>query len=588
MDNIVVNCSSLYNIDFSCAIFYKVDHPEMEMLLFLNDKASISSNKEHRKYISRLAVPLFEWEKDKDGSWKMLHYPIEAIGSLDEFLLTIERAIDPIVMYIENGGGTSTNVEETFHTIERALRTEFCGASFDPIRAYSVVILEVVRRVLKSREDVSLRLCGSIYEGNFKGRAYNQALLAIYNDIKTNHRAKTVLFVKGGKILVRHNTEWRSYNSACLDVEGLRLINMNDHSSYVFALQELLSDELLTGIRLTGPLELLLFMQFGFCADLPSYVSAKFTDRMAPGVEYISPVSVVDPNRVSIEAGGHGFRLNPSGYSLLDYCRNSNSTVIMMLRGMFAEPEIQLSDLTEWFEIINNYPRADEKISESQGSIRKIIAEKRRAARLLFRNLKTSDHPKEDMYDVSSVDLGIKVLKFMGMLSVVRESLSPHNNVVVNESFAEVLVSNGFLKNKEVQTLQIVSCFDAMFYFSITLFRKIGQNQETLDKMISSYAEHRESVCRLGKFEIGAKSVALYEEYGAVVSLNRVLELVVYEYYSFLIFMLTSVLKANIFTSSLFFGFESYCENIGWILKRRGENRCLFYEPVFYVDIDHE
>jgi hypothetical protein len=583
MGKIVVNCSSIYNIDFSCAVFYKICQPDLDLLFYLNDKATISKNSANRKYISRLAIPLFEWEKDNEGNWKVLHYPLEQIESLSEFLYILEKATNTIKDFANIDRVKSNNVQNTLEVINNKIRHEFIDKEFNSILAYSILISEITKRTLKLNEDIDIHFYGGIYEGTVKNEIHNKALLSIYNYLYSNSYIKSISFIQGGKISVNINNQWLDYDGASLDNDGLRLINKSNNSFHVISLNELNSNFLNNYIRFIGPLETLLFMQLGFCADLPSYSSAQFTNNKLDNAEYISPISVTDISRVSKKYGGKGFRLIPSGYSLLDYHHDANSNVMNLIRGILKDPKIELEHLDEWFDLINNYPRVDEKISESQSSIKRIISAKEKDFRLAFRDMQINNKvSSEDFGFFSVIDFGIRVLKLMAILNTIRESLSPYNKITISDAFLTYLEEIGFSSNNKIQTSVIVSYYDRIYNYSILLFQNINLDKISLQEITSKHLTYYDLVKHLQPFPINSKSTEMYDNNSVIASLNKVLAIISYEYYTFIVFLLTSVLKANIFNAAFCLGFEDYYTNIKSIIEKRASDKFLHYKPIFF------
>ena len=127
----VIECSSIYAIDFAAVVFSAVLHDcSMQYRIFLNERANIDSLA--RRYISRLAVPTLRWEVDPNEQLRQIHMPIENLDYC-EFLNAVKTAAESYSF------GRVNTTDERNETIENIISSR-CRLEADSIDHYIAFI----------------------------------------------------------------------------------------------------------------------------------------------------------------------------------------------------------------------------------------------------------------------------------------------------------------------------------------------------------------------------------------------------------------------------------------------------------------
>jgi hypothetical protein len=139
-------------------------------------------------------------------------------------------------------------------------------------------------------------------------------------------------------------------------------------------------------VELRGPLDLAYLAQLGEPVHLPWYYDEMNDTPVQHDIvvrEVLSPVSVASPVRASILAGGDGRRLDPSGYTLLDFDHPTIEAFIAGLVGYTTSHE--RLDLDGWRHLMANYPITRQRALKSQevtrGYVASMVQDARRVAR---------------------------------------------------------------------------------------------------------------------------------------------------------------------------------------------------------------
>ena len=283
-------------------------------------------------------------------------------------------------------------------------------------------------------------LCYEDYLSSSQGQAAcRAALAAIRSEIERNARQLpcAVAFVRGGYIALkfgdnRHELRLGHFDGnrldiydeareICLHIVNASEVNLSIHGSVVLDTFE---------VELRGPLLQSFLAQIGTLIDAPWYLDN--VERIESGerrivatglveaVEAISPVSTSDNTRVSVWAGGQGLRLSPSGYSLIHYRSNSALRLIRALARL--PPSIEFDDLEDWRHLLENYPRADQKLLKSQDGINQYLAIKTAEN---YRRLMTSNLQGFEIFqtaDCGIVSLGKRMSELIALIKCTRAS----------------------------------------------------------------------------------------------------------------------------------------------------------------------
>ncbi|MDE7423564.1 MAG: hypothetical protein K2N51_07720, partial [Lachnospiraceae bacterium] len=91
----VIECSSVYAIDFAAVIYSIISGGDDEYILYINDVADTKS--EYRQFISRLALPTLDWKLDPQGQLRQVHIPIENLQK-EEFIENVCKAFESYII----------------------------------------------------------------------------------------------------------------------------------------------------------------------------------------------------------------------------------------------------------------------------------------------------------------------------------------------------------------------------------------------------------------------------------------------------------------------------------------------------------
>ena len=254
-----------------------------------------------------------------------------------------------------------------------------------------------------------------------------------------------------------------------------------------------------------------------------------------------------------------------------------------IIRGVFNEKDIEWDDLEEWFYLANNYPRSDEKVSENQNNIQKIITEKEKSIRLKLRKgTIIGDLGFVNVSTLSSIQLGQVLIGQIAFLNHLRESLSPYTMISFHNNVIKYLEDCNFVSNNVFQTSKFIDLFKQLFKYSQALFINIGLNSSKLNQMDLNFQSRLKKISSIKEFEMNLKSSEAYDNYSSLLTIIKLYDLILEEYYTFTVFFLSSALKANILTSTFCFGFEDYFKNINSIIQLREDKKQLYYQPNFF------
>ena len=345
----IVECSSIYAIDYAAVIFSVLDGDKYEYELYLNDVADVKS--EFRKYISRLSLPTLKYEIDPQGNLRQVHIPIEDVTPM-EFLDAVKEACRSYSL-LDTGNIFKLNVIDR---LELEIENFSLHTSLDCYKRLIEIIIEAVCGI-----EISVARFGGIRNG------YNVEICKLFwNDILSNIGKLNdgkYKFIKGGRIEFFENEQWIGVKQFIKNNGGI-VFRTSDGKLYDSS--EIDSSE---NIRYRGPLETILLSYFGQLIDFPWYLGGEvsFSPQSDWGIEYISPISTSSIERTSKKIKGNGMRLIPSGYSLIDY---SSNRVLDLIGNIYNENcQISEADLTSWKEIVNNYPVTSQKLAKSQTSV---------------------------------------------------------------------------------------------------------------------------------------------------------------------------------------------------------------------------
>lgn len=552
----IIECSSIYAIDFAAVIYSIISSNDDEYIIYINDVADTKS--EYRKFISRLAIPTFDWKLDPQGQLRQVHIPIENLQK-EEFIQNVCKAFESYCV-----AETVKEEDNYFRIFKRKLYERVSSCNDCGIDAYKELIKLIIELVTGKGIDIenfaNIRMEGDYsHAKTFMQDIYNEILELPLGNYK---------FVKGGKIEKYIGNKWISINK--FSKREKIYFYGNDEKIYTF--EELISTK---KIRFRGPLETIFLCQYGILIDLPWYLNADLSDNpdfKYVGEEYISPISVTSLKRASRKVNGEGKRLIPSGYSLIEY---ESDKVLRLLEKLYKEgKKVQSEDLKDWKNLINNYPVVFQKIAKSQTSVHEfcnILVDSR------FKK-NTNGLLVEKIIYKNYVTLGEKLVDtcvLMKLLRTISNHKSPYyckidyvNNFYLSAD-REVCLSELFL-----DILMIVNkCLDFFAFFqfkvktAIECKFELKKNESVFTQSFSSY----ENMFTDGGF------------YRVVSKIEGKLKRCLYTYYELAIFISGVLLKANIFAGYCLLG-EEYNWCIENIFSQR-EIKKLYFKPI-YIERD--
>lgn len=138
---LILECSSIYAIDFAEVVFSALDNREYDYILYLNNIAD--TNSEFRQYISRLSIPTMNWEVDAHGCLRQIHLSIENINK-DQFLHNLNQATTSYLKYFSDN---SCQIE-FLHNLKKDIEKE---CSDDGMDCYKKLIQQIIAVVCNKR-----------------------------------------------------------------------------------------------------------------------------------------------------------------------------------------------------------------------------------------------------------------------------------------------------------------------------------------------------------------------------------------------------------------------------------------------------
>ena len=548
----VIECSSIYAIDFAAVIYSIISGGDDEYILYINDVADTKS--EYRQFISRLALPTLDWKLDPQGQLRQVHIPIENLQK-EEFIENVCKAFESYV--ISEGINGKDNY---FNIFKNKLYEKILKCNDGGVEAYKELIKLIIELVTGKKIDVvnfsDIRIEGDYSRAKFfMQNVYDDILELPLGDFK---------FLKGGKIEIYIDDEWISISKFSKYEEVL--FYGNDGKIYSF--EELLFTE---KIRFRGPLETVFLCQYGILIDLPWYLDADISispDFEHVGEEYISPISVASRKRVSRKVNGDGRRLVPSGYSLIEYESNK---VLMLLKKIYKEDRmIEVEDLRDWKNLINNYPVTFQKIAKSQTSVHEmcnIFIDSR------FKKI-TNGLSLEKIVYKNYITLGEKLVDVcmsLKLLRIISNRKSPY--------YCRVDYINNFYlpQNKEnhlselyMDILIIINkCLDffANFQYKVEIALDCKSELERNKRVFNQLFLEYEYLFADGEY------------YHSVSKIEGKLKRCLYMYYELATFISGVLLKANIFVGYCLLG-EEYNSCVEKIITQRKIKK-LYFKPIY-------
>lgn len=539
----LAECSSVYAIDFAAIAFCDIidNGGEKEYCLFINDSADVTSS--YRKYISRLAIPTLNWERDPQGQLRQIHKPIEDIKSQDEFYNTISCVAKTVCQN-----------EIWYNTFIDELKTfVFRMEKFNSLDAY-IGFIELLLSKATGKQ-FRINKFGK-YRANLSVKDRKEFFELLIQSVIEKGIGK-YSFSKGGYILIHTNENEHKIKEIQITNNDLLFI---DDSGERWLSQQLIDSEYFS---LRGPLEIVFLCSKGFLVDLPWYSNAYFDKKKNWGIEYISPISVSDINRVSCLAGGNGYRLNPSAYSLIDY---QSEKVLNVIRNIYPQNEIDTikwEDLADWELLINNYPICNQKIAKSQASVKAyfdtLISGK-------LRSLNSDNSTMRRNYPL----LGFNLTNLCYLFKLLREFFHYKSPYYACQNHIENII-----KISDRLTIQAIMDYLTSLLSETVCFLKYFDGNLEICTELQHFIEKNKFI-----FSFNIYDQANYEQlYSAISRIEILLRRIIVQYYEIAAFICGALLKANLFTALCVLG-DSYSELVNDIYRRREVKKLSFIPTV--------
>lgn len=365
---LICSVSSITTIDLTAGVARAVldGGGRRPFMVLLNRSRVLSDDPERRRNQSALAIGLPYLQAEVSGVVRQRFEPIEEPGAV----LRAHRAIsdllpDVMAREVDRHGAR--------------LRSRLAGDDAHQIQA------QLVERLLDLTGAVhpDVRDAGHVMRSAEGQRAAQDALACLARSVRGAEVGVTsdtaIRFRKGGHVTWAGSAGNERADGGWATSEGLVL-------KVAGAAGSGLRVDGLDQIELRGPLDLAYLAQLGEPVHLPWYYDELTDTPVDHDIlvrEVLSPVSVASPARASILAGGDGRRLDPSGYTLLDFDHPTIRAFIAGVVGDTASDE--RLDLNGWRHLMANYPITRQRALKSQEVTRGYVASRIQDARRIAR-----------------------------------------------------------------------------------------------------------------------------------------------------------------------------------------------------------
>ncbi len=540
----IVECSSIYSIDLSAILFSSVLNPQISINIYINDKADVKT--EFRRFLHKLSIPTFDWAIDPNGQLRQIHIPIDNICK-DEFLLSCVQAFNTYGKKLN-----IKNVKSWKHINQLILNLENF-LSEDSIENY----MELIRQIflILGIKNISVKKY-SLYKYELLNKNKNAFLLNL-NNTTNKMLSGDYKFHKGGSIEAKINSKDIIIKHVCVSNNETVFKSINNEQ---FSLYDLNKMEMC----FKGPLETYFLAEDGLLLHLPWYGKADYSfekGRCKKGIEYITPVTVASLNRVSKEFSGLGYRLNPSGYSLIEY---DHENVLKLLNCLYEENvKVTFDDLADWKYMINNFPYCSQKAAKTQNRAGEFV-------RVHFMNeykKMINSHGINKFSQLNFTNLGINLIHLLCGLRISREYLHEKSPYFLNKDHLAKFMNKKAYDKEYIINISnelFKKLFDFVSFFYKSQNDELNKIKEKYDKIIMSMESTNENM----------DCVKLLS------GLEQLLVKFAGIYYETALFITCVILKANIFTSFIVLG-DDYLNCVSKIINQRS-NKLMYFSPKFF------
>lgn len=329
-----------------------VDRPYDQLVVSINDAATVSPISAHRSRIARRSLPTFVWSMDEKGTWRLEHIPLDTYAPPAAF----QAWRDSLAPVCTDTVLINRMLRRVNH-LETAVVGHTSPASLDwreiTQGLASVIVQEVCGTAVKAVNYTELfrelQLSGAV-------QGFLRELVRV-----SAESGAPVGFSQGGYLQVKVDDSPIRFKAVRADTEsGLRLELWSSATGWSsFEINSLALDR---ELRVGGPLENLLLATNYDLVDMPSFAAADYLTASRHR-EYISPIVCVDRTR-SGGFGGGGLRLAPGGYTLFDYA--SSPEAMAFISSLLGGERPTRSEVQSWSRQLGRVPAAKAKASKSQ------------------------------------------------------------------------------------------------------------------------------------------------------------------------------------------------------------------------------
>ena len=335
--DLVALVTSLHPIDLSALAFRRHEAWSRRAVVLSARSATLSTRPERRVKQAPQSFPTVQLVRESSGTFRQLFVPLESIDGCPD------RALDWI---------SSKYPERTHQRQLRALES----AARHPVEERLQALLHEVLSTLWPGELVIVDAIRHL--GSEVGRAATRRGLArMLQAQPASGPAQPLRFERGGYI----------------ELDGSSRITAGSPDDIRRALNESRT------VRLGGPLELVYLDALGEPIHLPWYcetVTRRSGDASQGSGnvtvrEHVSPISSVSSARSWKSSGSNSLRLDPTGYTLIDY---DDASVTEFLDSVVGHPS-RPTDMYDWRSLTKRYPRSDQKALKDQFPVAQYVAE---------------------------------------------------------------------------------------------------------------------------------------------------------------------------------------------------------------------
>jgi len=281
--------------------------------------------------------------------------------------------------------------------------------------------------------------------------------------------------------------------------------------------------------------------------------------------------------RVSPDQGGAGFRLHPSGYTLLE---DDSPRVHALLRGLLRLPPSALH-VQPWLDLVDKLPASRQKPSKHQASVSAyrhwLEEDGRRSIRAFeFSVLRRLRTPPAHLHPMGYGDY---IVSLIVVGSVVRElfyrgsaSKYPLPDLTAELRACGLLTPTGAFATSSFKTVLSETTKHILDWLSA-----LGLSVDVRHRADTLFTHARENLVVDCPSLVDLPRTRRHVNGLGVVL--KALRVIADQYYAFALFCLGSLLKANIVHSYLLYGPTAYREYVRATIRKRGASPCLYFRP---------